>query len=140
MSQAEARMATLISSYSLMTFVKPLKSCDRITPEFPRAPLKDPDDIAFESEIISGSAIAATSFAADRIVMDIFVPVSPSGTGNTFNSLIHSFLCSKFFAPARNIFASIFASITFIPTSEILLNQSLLHLRQRCLFFQSVCR
>lgn len=37
------------------------------------------------------------------IVIDMFVPVSPSGTGKTFSSLIHSFFASRFFAPARNI-------------------------------------
>ena len=36
------------------------------------------------------------------IVMVIFVPVSPSGTGNTFSSLIQSFLASRFFAPFKN--------------------------------------
>jgi hypothetical protein len=132
LSQADARIAALISSYSLMTLANPLNSCDRITPEFPRAPLSEPEDIAFARETMSGSAMAATSLAADMIVMDILVPVSPSGTGKTFNSLIHSFLCSKFFAPARNIFESIFASIIFNPTSEILLNQSLERLQQRC--------
>ena len=55
-----------------------------------------------------------TSLAADMIVMLIFVPVSPSGTGNTFNSLIHSFFASKFFAPAKNIFATWEASIVLI--------------------------
>ena len=37
---------------------------------------------------IAGLFNAVTSFAADIIVIDILVPVSPSGTGNTFNSLI----------------------------------------------------
>ena len=41
-------------------------------------------------ELAPVSRSAATSFAADIIVNVIFVPVSPSGTGNTFNSLIHS--------------------------------------------------
>ena len=33
--------------------------------------------------------------------------VSPSGTGNTFSSLIHSLLASRPFAPARNAFFNI---------------------------------
>ena len=125
-------MATFSSSYSLITFVKPLKSCDSMTPEFPLAPRSDPEEIAFEIETISGFSIAATSFAAEIIVIDILVPVSPSGTGKTFNSFIHSFFCSKFLAPARNIFESILALITFNPTSKILLNQLLERLQQRC--------
>ena len=135
-SHAEARIATLISSYSLITLLKPLNSWDKITPELPLAPLREPDEIALAKAAILGSLIAATSLAADIIVIDIFVPVSPSGTGKTFNSLIHSFLCSKFFAPARNIFESICASIIFKPTSRILLNLLLERLQQRCWFFR----
>ena len=60
--------------------------------------------IAFAIATISGFSSAFTSFAADRIVSVIFVPVSPSGTGNTFNSLMNSFFASRFAAPARNIF------------------------------------
>ncbi len=53
-----------------------------------------------------GSVIALTSLAADMMVKVMFVPVSPSGTGNTLRSLIHSFLESKLAAPAKNIFAN----------------------------------
>ena len=60
--------------------------------------------IAFAIATISGFSSAFTSFAADKIVSVIFVPVSPSGTGNTFNSLMNSFFASRFAAPARNIF------------------------------------
>ena len=63
-----------------------------------------------------GSFTAATSLAAAMIVMVILVPVSPSGTGNTFNSLIHSFFASNPFAPARNAFCIRRASITFTLT------------------------
>ena len=63
--------------------------------ELPLAPRNDPEEIAFANEAMVGFSIAATSFAADIIVIDIFVPVSPSGTGNTYSSLIHSFLASS---------------------------------------------
>ena len=83
------------------------------------------EDIAFDNAAIVGSVSELTSFAADIIVIDIFVPVSPSGTGNTFNSLIHSFLLSRFLAPAKNIFASILASIVFTATvKSSLINHS----------------
>src|SRR5699024_12507367 len=45
----------------------------------------------------------------------------PSGTGKTFSSLIHSFFASRFFAPARNIFANMLASMVFLFTTSILL-------------------
>src|SRR5699024_4382797 len=48
----------------------------------------------------------------------IFVPVSPSGTGNTFNSLMNSFFASRFAAPARNIFRSI--SVVIVLTATII--------------------
>ena len=97
-----------------MDLVNPRKSWDKITPELPLAPLKEPDEMALQRERISGFSIAATSLAADMMVRVILVPVSPSGTGNTFKSLIHSFLDSRFFAPAKNIFASTLASIVFV--------------------------
>ena len=62
------------------------------------------DEIAFAMASIFGFSKAFTSFAADMIVSVIFVPVSPSGTGNTFSSLMISFFASRLAAPARNIF------------------------------------
>ena len=133
-SNASDNTCTSISSYSAITLVNPRNSWERMTPELPLAPRREPEEIAFASDFMSGSAIAATSFAADMIVIDMLVPVSPSGTGNTFSSLIHSFFASKFFAPARNAFARASAFIVVISTSKILLNQSLVRLRRRCSF------
>ena len=108
-----------VTSCSLpITFANPRKSWDKITPELPLAPRSEPEDIAFAIDTISGCSKALTSFAAARIVIDIFVPVSPSGTGNTFSSLIHSFLDSRFFAPFKNIFAKTAALIELISTSK----------------------
>ena len=105
-------------SYPLIPLVKPRSSWDRITPEFPRAPLKDPEEIAFATVSIVRSDRLLTSEAADMIVSVMLVPVSPSGTGNTFSSLIHSFFASRFLAPAKNIFVSVFTSIVFIMTKN----------------------
>ena len=113
---ALAMSSTVKLSSPDISFVNPLNSCERITPELPLAPLNEPVAIAFASVSISGTAIAPTSFAADIIVSVILVPVSPSGTGNTFKSLIHSFFASRFFAPARNIFCKSAASIVFVAT------------------------
>ena len=78
--------------------------------------IKEPDEKALERFSILGLAIVLTSLAADIIVRVMLVPVSPSGTGNTLRSLIHSFLDSRFLAPARNIFCTSAASIVVVAT------------------------
>ena len=65
---------------------------------------------------LSECALSISSTAVFT-VRAMFVPVSPSGTGKTFNSLMCSFCASRFFAPARNIFAISFASKVFTATS-----------------------
>ena len=132
-SKASARIGASISSYFLIPLVKPRRSWDRMTPEFPRAPLKDPEEIALHRGSISGFSREATSFAADVIVSVMLVPVSPSGTGNTFNSLIHSLLASRFLAPPRNILAQSAAFIVLISKILFLLtiSQSALRLQRK---------
>ena len=90
-SKAFPSTYTSASSTSRSTRVKPRNNWERITPEFPRAPRRDPLEIALQIVSIEGSSKAATSSAADIIVIVILVPVSPSGTGKTFNSLMYSF-------------------------------------------------
>ena len=54
-----------------------------------KAPRREPEEMALHKERISTSPISykdATSLAAAIIVSVIFVPVSPSGTGKTFNA------------------------------------------------------
>ena len=46
----------------LIPLVKPRRSWDRITPEFPRAPLKDPEEIALHRGSISGFSREAHLF------------------------------------------------------------------------------
>ena len=70
------------------------------------------------SFMLSVSPNADTSLTADLIVRVIFVPVSPSGTGNTFSSLIHSLFASKLAAPAKNIPESSLASIALVVTAS----------------------
>ena len=129
---ALASVVTLMVSTVWISLEKPRNSWERMTPEFPLAPRREPEDIAFASFSIVGSSIAATSLAAERIVIVIFVPVSPSGTGNTLSSLMNSLFISRFFAPERNAFFSVCASTEFITTSLVLLNLSLSRLRRRC--------
>ena len=64
-SQAAARFCTLISSSSRRAFVKPRKSWDRITPEFPLAPRREPEEMAFARDI-SHRVI----FMADGVIVE----------------------------------------------------------------------
>ena len=68
--------------------------------------------------VLGVDARPAMYFAAVIIVIVIFVPVSPSGTGKTLSSFIQPFLDSRALAPVKNILESVFASIVFELTSE----------------------
>ena len=111
LSKASASSNTSIVCDSFKIFAAPRKSCESITPEFPLAPRSEPCAMALQSVAISSLCSAARFFAADIIVIVIFVPVSPSGTGKTFSSFIHSFLASKLFAPVIKALLSDCASI-----------------------------
>ncbi len=64
----------------------PLRICERITPELPRAPISDPWLMASHTarharrSAIRGAAVALGR-RRDSTVSAMFVPVSPSGTG-----------------------------------------------------------
>ena len=94
-------ISTVFFSAAANSRVNPRNNCERMTPELPRAPRREPEAIALHSTFISSVSSAATSLAADIIVMVMLVPVSPSGTGNTFSSLIHSFLDASSLAAAK---------------------------------------
>ena len=57
---------------------------------------------------------AVISFTHDCIVSDILVPVSPSGTGKTFNSSMSARLNSNAFAPPASICLNVAPFILFI--------------------------
>ncbi len=83
-------------------FANPLKSCESITPEFPLAPIREPNATASaRSDSVLPWALLISRTAA-RSVRCMFVPVSPSGTGNTFNALT-----SSLFAPNHSVPATI---------------------------------
>ena len=85
-SAAESSAASAVS-FPERPFESPLKISERITPEFPRAPRSIADAAVFAtSPAVAPSGVFLSSATAFFIVMDIFVPVSPSGTGNTFSS------------------------------------------------------
>ena len=60
-----------------------------ITPELPRAPMSEPWATAPITAPRSSAGASSSSSAetAAWAVMDMFVPVSPSGTGNTLRRL-----------------------------------------------------
>ena len=68
----------------------PLSIWDKITPEFPLAPIKAPLANFLEVSPIDSEFKFSISLTAALNVIDIFVPVSPSGTGNTFKALTKS--------------------------------------------------
>ena len=94
-STARANAASIVavetSSASAQPSHKPRRICEVMTPEFPRAPMRAPVVMARRT---SATPAFAGSFAmlstTDFSVSDMFVPVSPSGTGNTFRRLISS--------------------------------------------------
>ena len=78
----------------------PRNSSDRITPELPRAPRSSAEAVVSAAFASVGSLSFASSFIAAVMVIDMFVPVSPSGTGKTFSSLICSFCSVMASAPS----------------------------------------
>ena len=56
---------------------------------------------SYWTKVLDGQAV--NSFTADCIVSDIFVPVSPSGTGNTLSASTFARFISSSFAPTRTI-------------------------------------
>lgn len=104
MRSALASSSASISSQPFSAFAKPRNICESITPLFPLAPLSAPKDAAAAtSPTVLPPLQAFISFTADCIVMDIFVPVSPSGTGNTFSESTYALFFSSRAAPVRNI-------------------------------------
>ena len=79
----------------------------------PRAPRRAPLETWSHT---SGKLLAATldnSLTADCMVSDIFVPVSPSGTGNTFSESTFALLFSSIFAPTSTILRNVAQLIVF---------------------------
>ncbi len=83
-SMLRSAVASILSSPSAAR-ANPRNICDSITPELPRAPLSAPRATAcIISPAMTKSRLVISRTAA-FMVCDIFVPVSPSGTGKTFS-------------------------------------------------------
>src|ERR671935_384238 len=76
-------------------FAKPRKIWERMTPELPRAPIRLPW-AAMRAILLTSVALESLmSSTADCSVSSMLVPVSPSGTGNTFRRLTSSWLAAS---------------------------------------------
>ena len=78
-------------SRSLRDFAMPRNSRERMTPEFPRAPRSRALAAVWATSPTVAHCFFFSSAAAALMVRLILVPVSPSGTGNTFRSLMCCF-------------------------------------------------
>ncbi len=74
-----------LSFVSLITLHRPFMIWEEITPELPLAPRSAPRDTASQISVNWFDVQAFISFTADCSVSDMFVPVSPSGTGKTLS-------------------------------------------------------
>ena len=86
--RAAAIFLPFTSSTSFKPCAKPLKRIEVITPELPRAPLSIAEAAVFATSPALSASQSSRAFAAAITVIDIFVPVSPSGTGKILRSLI----------------------------------------------------
>ena len=67
---------------------RPLTICERITPELPRAPIREPLVTAAATSAMLSASLCWSSSSTARTVSARLVPVSPSGTGYTLRSLM----------------------------------------------------
>ncbi|MNN61945.1 hypothetical protein D3C81_1772080 [compost metagenome] len=100
---AAANCWALALSSSCTDLAKPRNNCDRITPELPRAPISRPLERASAALPKCGFWRFFNSSTPEVMVRFILVPVSPSGTGNTFSALTRFTLAVRLPAPASTI-------------------------------------
>ena len=90
-AKAASMLAASTVSYPALPSHRPRKICEVMTPELPRAPMSAPVVIALRISAPSAPMGSCARFSTTVCnVSDMLVPVSPSGTGNTFRRLISS--------------------------------------------------
>ena len=90
-ANAASMLSAFSSSWPTLPSHRPRKICEVMTPEFPRAPMSAPVVIALRISAPAAPMGRLARFSTTvSSVSDMFVPVSPSGTGNTFRRLISS--------------------------------------------------
>ena len=91
-----ASMPAASSFWPTLPSHRPRKICEVMTPELPRAPMSAPVVIALRISAPSAPMGSCARFSTTvSNVSDMFVPVSPSGTGKTLRRLISSFRSLK---------------------------------------------
>ena len=89
----------------------PRQIWEKITPEFPRAPISAPCAMLCAIWPAFAESFFATSWQAACMVSDMFVPVSPSGTGKTLRELTVCWLVLSHVSPAKTSFLRSFPSM-----------------------------
>src|SRR5512146_1759184 len=89
-----------MTSWSCRPRANPRHSWERITPELPRAPIRAPFATMAAMRPTCRSPESLISFQAEVMVSDMFVPVSPSGTGNTLSAFTVCWLVLSQVRPA----------------------------------------
>ena len=117
-SRAWARSEALQVCRSWSASLNPLRNCERITPLFPLAPKNAPWASSLATSPAVTSAPSGHRSMPERRVRNMFVPVSPSGTGNTFSAFTTSRLSS------RRSKASLNASRSSAPVSSFVVDKS----------------
>ena len=108
---AAANWVGVMASTPSSALAKPRYSWLVMTPLLPRAPLSAPLASAAAASPALEYSLALTSLTAEVMVRVIFVPVSPSGTGNTLSASTFSRFFSSREVPASTISLSIKPSI-----------------------------
>ena len=78
---ARLRSDELTPSCVPSTSTKPRTICEKITPEFPRAPISAARVTSLATASLSAAVDASSASTIERSVNTRLVPVSPSGTG-----------------------------------------------------------
>src|SRR5215813_9543947 len=119
-SKASASSSGVSSDLSWTALAKPRKIWDRITPELPRAPIRLSWAAIRAILLTSVACESRTCSTADCKVSNMFVPVSPSGTGNTLRRLTSSW-CAPSHArlPSNACFRSWPFTLPPPPVSEL---------------------
>lgn len=128
-TMALARVVVSMASTFLISFVKPLNSWERITPEFPLAPRREPEEMALARTFILGFSRAATSLARrhnGQAHVGSRIAVRYRKYVQFIDPLFPGLKLPG--QPPETQRCKLAASIQFIPTGCVLLNQSLSHL------------
>ena len=100
-ARADSMDSALTASKPLEPSHRPRRICEVMTPELPRAPMSAPVVMALRTSAAEAPMGSLARLATtDSSVSDMFVPVSPSGTGKTLRRLTSSLRALRFLLAA----------------------------------------